>query len=205
VDTDALVDRAVDAIRVGAPVLLPTDTVYGLCASAFDAAAAERAYAVKRREGAQPTALIAAGIDTLLASLPDLDERSAAIVRELLPGPYTLVLRNPGRRFAWLTGERPDTIGVRVAILPEPTQRVLDAVGAVLATSANAPGGVSPATLDEVPGWIRAGCDAEIDVGRLPGVSSTVLDFTGPEPVVLREGTAPSSAAIERVGSSRWP
>jgi tRNA A37 threonylcarbamoyladenosine synthetase subunit TsaC/SUA5/YrdC len=137
--------------------------------------------------------------------LPELDDRSAEIVRTLLPGPYTLVLPNPARRFPWLTGERPDTIGVRVAKVPAPTQRVLDAVGCVLATSANAPGGPSPATLGEIPDWIRAGCDAEIDLGRLPGVSSTVLDFTGAEPVVLREGTAPSSAAIERVGSSRWP
>jgi L-threonylcarbamoyladenylate synthase len=205
VDAEGLVERTVAAIRRGAPVLLPTDTVYGLCASAFDEAAAGRAYSVKRRVGAQPTALIAADIEILLASLPELDDRSAEIVRTLLPGPYTLVLRNPARRFAWLTGERPDTIGVRVATVPEPTQRVLDAVGCVLATSANAPGGVSPATLADVPKWIRAGCETEIDVGRLPGVSSTVLDFTGPEPLVLREGTAPSSAAIERVGSSRWP
>jgi L-threonylcarbamoyladenylate synthase len=205
VDIDEVVASTIAAIRRGAPVLLPTDTVYGLCASAFDEAAARRAYGVKRREGAQPTALIAAGIETLLASLPDLDDRSTEIVRALLPGPYTLVLPNPARGFPWLTGERPDTIGVRVATVPEPTQRVLDAVGCVLATSANAPGGASPATLDEVPEWIRAGCEAEIDLGRLPGVSSTVLDFTGPEPAVLREGTAPSSAAIERVGSSRWP
>ena len=204
-DAEALVEHAVAAIRRGAPVLLPTDTVYGLCASAFDEAAAGRAHSVKRREGAQPTALIAAGIEALLATLPELDDRSAEIVRTLLPGPYTLVLPNPARRFAWLTGERPDTIGVRVATVPEPTQHVLDAVGCVLATSANAPGGVSPATLAEVPEWIRAGCEAEIDVGRLPGISSTVLDFTGPEPVVLREGTASSKVAIERVGSTRWP
>lgn len=203
-DVDALVERAVDVIRRGAPVLLPTDTVYGLCASAADEAAAARAHGVKRREGAQPTALIAAGVDRLFAILPELDERSTEIVRALLPGPYTLVLPNPARRFPWLTGARPDTIGVRVATMPEPTQRVLDAVGCVLATSANAPGGVSPATLADVPEWIRAGCEAEIDVGRLPGVASTVLDFTGPEPVALREGAAPSSAAIERVESSRW-
>jgi tRNA threonylcarbamoyl adenosine modification protein (Sua5/YciO/YrdC/YwlC family) len=205
VDIDEVVASTIDAIRRGAPVLLSTDTVYGLCASAADEAAAERVYGVKRREGAQPTALIAADVDTLFAILPELDERATEIVRTLLPGPYTLVLPNPARRFPWLTGAHPATIGVRVAVLPEPTQRVLDAVGCVLATSANAPGGVSPATLADVPDWIRAACEAEIDVGRLPGVASTVLDFTGPEPVVLREGTAPSSAAIERVGSNRWP
>ena len=114
-DTQALVERAVEAIRRGAPVLLPTDTVYGLCASAFDGAAAERAYGVERREGAQPLRSSQRTSTTLLATLPELDDRSARIVRELLPGPYTLVLPNPARRFAWLTGERPDTVGVRVA------------------------------------------------------------------------------------------
>ncbi|MGZ4396572.1 MAG: L-threonylcarbamoyladenylate synthase, partial [Gaiellaceae bacterium] len=160
-DIDEVVASTIEAIRRGAPVLLPTDTVYGLCASAVDEAAAERAYRLKRREGAQPTALVAAGVDTLLASLPELDQRSTEIVRTLLPGPYTLVLPNPARRFPSLTGARPDTIGVRVAAVPEPTQRVLDSVGCVLATSANAPGGASPATLAEVPEWIRAGCEAE--------------------------------------------
>ena len=203
-DAGEVVERAVDAIRRGAPVLLPTDTVYGLCASASDEAVAERAYGLKRREGAQPTALLAADVDRLLETVPELQGRSAHIVRALLPGPYTLVLPNPARRYPWLTGARPDTIGVRVAVVPELSQRVLDVVGCVLATSANAPGGPSPATLADVPEWIRAACEAEIDVGRLPGVSSTVLDFTGLEPVVLREGTAPSAAAIERVGSKGW-
>jgi L-threonylcarbamoyladenylate synthase len=201
---DDAVERAVDAIRRGAPVLLPTDTVYGLCASAADEAAAARAYGLKRREGALPTALLAANVDRLLELLPELRGPSARLVRALLPGPYTLVLPNPARRYPWLTGTNPDAIGVRVAVLPEPAQRVLDRVGCVLATSANAPGGASPATLDDVPDWIRAGCEAELDVGRLPGVASTVLDLTGPEPVVLREGAAPSADAIERIASTEW-
>ena len=201
---DDAVDRAVEAIRRGAPVLLPTDTVYGLCGSAADEEAAAAVYGLKRREGAQPTALLAADVERLLEALPELHGPSAGIVRALLPGPYTLVLANPARRFPWLTGTNPGAIGVRVAVLPEPAQRVLDQVGCVLATSANAPGGSSPATLDDVPDWIRAGCEAELDVGRLPGVASTVLDLTGPEPVVLREGAAPSADAIERIGSTQW-
>ena len=65
---------------------------------------------------------------------------------------------------------------------------MLDAVGAVAATSANDPGEPAAASLDDVPERIRAGCGAELDAGRLPGTPSTVIDFTGPEPVVLREG-----------------
>jgi tRNA A37 threonylcarbamoyladenosine synthetase subunit TsaC/SUA5/YrdC len=75
----------------------------------------------------------------------------------------------------------------------------VDASGCILATSANDPGGLDPATLDEVPGRIREACAAEVDAGRLPGTASTVIDFTQGEPRVLREGAAPSSEALARV------
>jgi tRNA A37 threonylcarbamoyladenosine synthetase subunit TsaC/SUA5/YrdC len=77
------------------------------------------------------------------------------------------------------------------------------AVGAVLATSANDPGGPSPATLDDVPQRIRDGCGAELDLGPLPGTPSTVIDFTGSEPYVIREGIAPAAEALARVRAAR--
>lgn len=192
---------AVEAIRAGHPVLLPTDGVYGLCANAEDEAAVRGLYALKGRDAVQPTALIAAAVDRLLDALPGLDSSSEAIVRALLPGPYTLVLRNDERRYPWLAGNRPDTIGVRVAILPDATQRVLDGVGLVAATSANDPGDPAAASLAEVPARIRAGCGAELDGGRLPGTASTVIDFSGPEPVVLRHGAGSAVEALARVGA----
>ncbi len=76
---------------------------------------------------------------------------------------------------------------------------MLDAVGAIAATSANDPGEPPAASLDEVPERLRAACAAELDGGRLSGQPSTVIDFTGAEPVVLREGSAPSAEAIARV------
>jgi tRNA threonylcarbamoyl adenosine modification protein (Sua5/YciO/YrdC/YwlC family) len=193
------VEFAVDAIRAGKPVLLPTDGVYGLCASAYREAPVRRLYELKGRGELVPTALVASSVDMLFECVPELRGRAGVIVRALLPGPYTLVLPNPARRYRWLTGSRPDTIGVRVAELPTAAQRVLDAVGAVAATSANEPGGPSPAALDEVPERIRATCGAEIDVGRLSGRPSTVIDFSVPEPVVLRQGAAPAAEAIARV------
>jgi L-threonylcarbamoyladenylate synthase len=195
-DLGESVQRAIDAIRAGEPVLLAADGVYGLCATAAGEEATRRLYALKGREATQPTALLAASVEQLLACVPELP---ATIVRALLPGPYTLVLPNPARRYAWLNGERAEAIGVRVPVLPAVSQRALAAAGAVAATSANDPGGVAAASLDQVPERIRAGCAAELDAGRLSGQPSTVLDFTGPEPVVLREGAASSVAAIARV------
>jgi L-threonylcarbamoyladenylate synthase len=69
----------------------------------------------------------------------------------------------------------------------------------VAATSANLPGGRDPRRLDEVPSEIRRGCAAVVDGGELPGTPSTVLDLTGPEPVVVREGAVPAPEALAQV------
>jgi L-threonylcarbamoyladenylate synthase len=187
----------VTALRAGRPVLLPTDTVYGLAAIP-DEAAATRLYELKGRSRAQPTAILAATVDALLDAVPELEERQ---LRKLLPGPFTLVLANPAGRFPWLTGGDPAPIGVRVPELPPAAHDAVSAVGVVLATSANEPGGASPSSLDDVPGRIRAACAAELDVGPLPGTPSTVLDLTGAEPRVLREGAVPGHEALARLGA----
>jgi L-threonylcarbamoyladenylate synthase len=192
---------AVEAIRAGKPVLLPTDTVYGLCAG-IDEESVHGLYELKGRPGSTPTALLASSVHMLLDLVPEIRGRTAAIARALLPGPYTLVLPNPARRYPWLNGDSPHTIGVRVAELPPEAQRVVATVGAVAATSANEPGEPPAASLDDVPERIRSACAAEIDAGRLPGLASTVIDFSGAEPVVIREGAASSAEAIARAMST---
>jgi L-threonylcarbamoyladenylate synthase len=192
---------AVDAIRAGRLAIVPTDTVYGLAASAYSEGPARRLYRAKGREEIQPTALVAADVDMLLECLPELRGRSALIARALLPGPLTLVLPNPARRFRWLCGAAPDTIGVRVPSLAGEAHDLLSRLGALVATSANLPGGPDPATIDEVPDEIRAAVDAIVDAGPLPGTPSTVIDFTGSEPVVLREGAVSADEALRLVGS----
>jgi L-threonylcarbamoyladenylate synthase len=195
-------EEAVAALARGEPVLLPTDTVYGLCARAGSREAVERALALKGRGTRQPSALLAGSLDQLLESVPELPDHAAVVARALLPGPYTLVVPNPARRFPWLSGERSETIGVRVPYLSAAVRDVLDRAGAVMATSANRHGGADPRRLDHVPPEIRAGCGAEVDAGELPGVPSTVVDLTGPEPRVLREGAVPAAADVERVAAA---
>ena len=138
------VEAAVDAIRAGRLAIVPTDTVYGLAASAYSEGPVRRLYRAKGREEIQPTALVADSVDMLLECVPELRGRAALIVRALLPGPLTLVLPNPARRFRWLTGARPDTIGVRVPSLEGEAHELLARVGAMVATSANLPGGPDP-------------------------------------------------------------
>lgn len=184
------------ALRAGRPVLLPTDTVYGLAARADRPEAADEVYRLKGRAERQPTALVAATLDALLRAVPEL---SPDTLQRLLPGPFTLVLPNPARRYPWLCGETPDVIGVRVPDLPQPARAAVEAVEVVLATSANLPGGPDPRALGDVPDAIRTGVAAELDLGLLPGAPSTVLDLTGPEPRVLREGAVSRADALARL------
>jgi L-threonylcarbamoyladenylate synthase len=193
-----VIETAVEAIRAGRPVILPTDTVYGLCTTPYSSAPVEGLYRLKGRPETQPTSLLASEVDMLFECVPELRGRSGRIVRALLPGPYTLVLPNPARRFRWLTGDRPDTIGVRVPELHGDAATVLARVGAVAATSANLAGGPEPHTLDDVPRELRDEAAAELDAGELPGTPSTVIDFTGPQPRVLREGAGTVEEALAR-------
>jgi L-threonylcarbamoyladenylate synthase len=177
--------------------VLPTDTVYGLCADPSREDAIRRLYTLKGRAELQPTALVGYDADAVVAVIPELRGQP------LLPGPYTLILPNPARRFPWLTGERPDTIGVRVPQLSGDVAAVLEQVGVVAATSANLPGGRDPRRLEDVPREITDGCGALVDGGELPGVASTVVDLTAPEPVVLREGSVPAEGALRAVAAVR--
>jgi L-threonylcarbamoyladenylate synthase len=193
------VSDPVQALRAGEPVVLPFDTVYGLAAEPNREESTRRLYELKGRPAQQPTALVAATLDRLLECVPELRGRVATQARQLLPGPVTLVLPNPARRFAWLTGTNPDAIGVRVPEFAGPGRDVLDQMGAVVATSANHPGEPDPRRLDEVPEEIRAGAGAVVDGGKLPGTPSTVVDLTGDEPRILREGAIPAGEILRRL------
>jgi L-threonylcarbamoyladenylate synthase len=189
------VNDVIAALEAGEPVVLPFDTVYGLAAEPFDEESTRRLYALKGRTETQPTALVAADMERLSELFPELP----ANARNLLPGPLTLVVANPAGRFAWLTGSNPGALGVRVPELTGATRAVLQQVGAVVATSANHPGEADPRRLEDVPAGIRAGAGAVVDGGELPGTPSTVVDLTGDEPRILREGAVSAGEVLRRL------
>ena len=164
-------NEAVAALRAGQSVILPTDTVYGLCVLPGNE---ELLYELKGRDRSKPIALIAVDIEALPA---DLDR---AVLSRYFPGAYTLVF---------------ETVGVRVPNLPPSAAEVVREVGVVAATSANLSGGPDPRRVEDIPEEIRAAVGAIVDAGELPGVPSTVIDVRGDEPVVLRQGAGelPSS------------
>jgi L-threonylcarbamoyladenylate synthase len=192
------VEVAVAALRAGGVVVLPTDTVYGLAVLPESEQAVRDLYALKGRREAQPTALVASSVERLLELVPEL-RSSHQLLTALLPGAYTLVLSNPAGRYPWLCGPGAPTIGVRVPAVTGPGADVLAAVGSVAATSANLPGGLDPRRLADIPDGLVAGAAAAVDGGELLGAPSTVLDLSGPEPRVLREGAVPAAEALSRV------
>jgi L-threonylcarbamoyladenylate synthase len=195
------IEEAVAAIRAGKPVILPTDTVYGLCVTPYREEPVADVYRLKGRPETVPTALLCADLDLLFECVPELRGRSGVLARALLPGPYTLIFPNPARRFRWLNGLARETIGVRVPLLDGLARDVLEQVGAVAATSANRHNGLDPRRLDEVPSEIREACGAVVDAGELPGTPSTVINLTGPAPQVVRQGAGPAAEALERLAA----
>ena len=158
---------AVAALRAGQAVILPTDTVYGLCVLPGNE---ELLYELKGRDHSKPVALLAADVEALPS---DLDR---VVLERYFPGAYTLVF---------------ESAGVRVPNLPPQAAEVVREVGVVAATSANLSGGPDPRRVEDVPEEIRAAVGAIVDGGDLPGTPSTVIDLRGDEPVVLRQGAGP--------------
>jgi L-threonylcarbamoyladenylate synthase len=193
------VEEAVAALRAGGLAVIPTDTVYGLVADGASELAARALYAAKGRAQVQPTALLFASVDEVDARVPEMPASARTAVRALLPGPLTLVVPNPARRFAWLNAERPEALGLRVPALSGAGAAVLAALGVLAATSANLPGGGDPRRLEDVPTAIRDVAGALVDGGELPGTPSTVIDLTGTRPVVLREGAVPAENVLARL------
>jgi len=194
---------AVAALRRGGLVGMPTETVYGLAADAENAAAVARVYAAKGRPADHPLIVHVAGLDALqgwAGSVPDYARRLAS---ELWPGPLTLVVPRGPRVGDHVTGGQP-TVGLRAP--DHPVAQALLAVfgGGLAAPSANRFGRVSPTdavhVLEELGGVLVDGLDVVLDGGASRvGLESTILDCTGPHPVVLRPG-AVGPADVERAG-----
>ncbi|HEX2071570.1 MAG TPA: Sua5/YciO/YrdC/YwlC family protein [Thermoleophilaceae bacterium] len=184
-------------IGKGGVAVFPADTVYGLAAAPDCEPAVRRLHELKRRDPAQPSAVMFFALAPALAALPELGPRTRAVFERLLPGPLTLIVANPGGRFPLACGADPRRLGVRVPALGGPLAPLTAVAAPVLQSSANLHGGPDPRRLADVPPDVRAGVDLVLDGGELPGVASTVVDLSGYESDgrfdVLREGALPAA------------
>jgi L-threonylcarbamoyladenylate synthase len=185
-----------DALLAGGVAVVPTDTVYGLAAALDSPDGVAALYAVKGRPRAQPCQVLVYSPDLLQEALSPLDEATASAARALLPGPATCLVPDPPGRYAAASGDAPGTVGIRAPRVEGP----LAGLGiALVATSANDPGGPDPDAVARVPAHLRAAAAAVVDEGRLPGTASAVVDLRavggGGEAVLVREGPDPEAVA----------
>jgi len=198
------VEAAASAVRDGALVVLPTETVYGIAARPDQPDATSRLFLAKRRPARLSlpvVALDAAGAWTLGARTDEAE----ALARAFWPGPLTLVVRRTAESARWALGDRAETIALRVPDHPL-TRAVLAQTGPIAATSANVSGSAplsEPADLVAAFGGlvtvylvVRPGSSGPA------GLPSTVVDLTTSPPIVAREGGVPR-ADIMRVLSHR--
>jgi tRNA threonylcarbamoyl adenosine modification protein (Sua5/YciO/YrdC/YwlC family) len=164
-------------MAIGGVAVFPADTVYGLACDAQNRVAVERLYELKGRRLDKPSAVMFFDRSLALAALPELGERTRLALERLLPGPVTVLLPNPLRRFPLACGDDGATLGLRVPVVP-----ALDGVSwPVLQSSANVAGEPDARRLEEVPESIRRRADLVIDGDELPGTPSTVVDLRGYE------------------------
>jgi L-threonylcarbamoyladenylate synthase len=188
------VDAAAAALRDGGVVVVPTDTVYGLAALPADGEAMARLFALKGRSAALPVAVLCASADQALG-LADPSALTGAVRRiadRLWPGPLTLVVpRRPG--LGYHLGEPGITIGVRCPDHPL-VRAVAGEVGPLATTSANRHGEPTPATAAAVAAALGDGLALVVDGGPCRAPASSVVDATGRDWTMLREGGVPLAA-----------
>jgi tRNA threonylcarbamoyl adenosine modification protein (Sua5/YciO/YrdC/YwlC family) len=178
---------AAEAVRSGKVVVIPTDTVYGVGADAFDVVAVAMVLAAKHRGREMPPPVLVPSPRTVDGLAVDVPMYAKILMRQFWPGPLTVVLRaQPSLQ--WDLGETNGTVALRMPD-DDVALTLLAEVGPMAVTSANLTGRPAATTgqeaLDQLGGAVAAYLD---DGPRTGGLPSTIVDCTGEEPVLLRLG-----------------
>lgn len=160
----------------GGVAVFPSDGLYGLACDPLDAGAIARIHRLKGRDDGKPSAVMYFSPLAIRELVSGLGPRTKAAVSALLPGPVTLVVANPLRRYPLACRQDPERLGIRLIGGP-----LAGTMCPVFQTSANLSGEPAPAGFEEVPASIREGADLAIDGGELPGLPSTVVDIAAIE------------------------
>lgn len=180
--------RAGEILRAGGVVAIPTETVYGLAASALDEDAVARVFAAKGRPSDNPLIVHISTLEQLSLLWAEVPERALALARAFWPGPLTMVLPKTAAVPTCVSAGL-STVGVRMPAHPLALAAISQAGVPLAAPSANASGRPSPTTAADVLQDMDGKIDAVLDGGPCSvGVESTVVDLTGQHPRILRPG-----------------
>ncbi|MGB9201606.1 L-threonylcarbamoyladenylate synthase [Methanobacterium sp.] len=173
------------AMKDGSIIIYPTDTVYGIGANVFDEKAILKIFSIKKRPLNKPLSICISRIEDI-KNVAKMDVKAETIIRNLLPGPFTIILKKNANISSLLTAGS-DKIGIRI-----PDNRVcmdLSREFPITSTSANLSGYDIPESSEGVIKQLGSSIDIMMDAGICKhGIPSTVIDMTVYPPKVLREG-----------------
>jgi L-threonylcarbamoyladenylate synthase len=185
----------------GGVAIFPADTLYGLACDPLNSGPVERIHSIKGRDEGKPSAVMYFSPLAMRELISGLGPRTRDAVGALLPGPVTLVVANPERRYPLACREDPERLGVRLIEGP-----LAGAMTPTFQTSANRSGEPAPTRFDEIDDEVLGQADLAIDAGELLGEPSTVVDVTGIDENgswrVLREGALPEREVDRRLSAA---
>lgn len=185
------IEKASVIILNGGVVAFPTETFYGLGADAFNERALRRIFEIKGREGNKPLLLLLAEVNWLAPLVKRIPPLAQKLMDRFWPGPLTLVFEAQTHLSPLITGNT-GKVGLRISS-NSLTQTLVQTIGKpITGTSANLSGKPSPTTAEEVIDALGNKVEAILDGGKTPGgIGSTVLDISGPSPLIIRQGALP--------------
>jgi tRNA threonylcarbamoyl adenosine modification protein (Sua5/YciO/YrdC/YwlC family) len=195
----AAVDAAGLAIQRGRLVVLPTDTVYGVAADAFDPVAVKRLLAAKGRGREMPPPVLVSAASTLDALATQVPDYVRTLVDAFWPGPLTLVCHEQSS-LRWDLGDTRGTVAIR---MPDHAlaREILDRTGPLAVSSANRTGAAAATDAEAAVQMLGERVAVVVDGGPTAGATpSTILDCTGDRPRLLRQGAIPVERLDEVLG-----
>jgi L-threonylcarbamoyladenylate synthase len=193
---------AAAAVKSGRLVVLPTDTVYGLGADAFDASAVAALLEAKGRGRDMPVGVLVGSWHTIEGLVYSVPESTRELIRAFWPGALSLVVQQ-APSLQWDLGDARGTVMVRMPLQPVAIE-LLRQTGPMAVSSANVSGRPAANTAQEARDQLGDLVDVYLDGGRAEQqAASTILDLTGPEPRILREGPVGADAIADVLGVDR--
>jgi len=190
--------RAVEALRAGSLIVVPTDSVYGVAANAFESLATQRLFGAKRRGRNVPLPILIRSPRQTTGLVAELGEPAERLMATYWPGPLTLVF-TAVEDLGWDIGDAQGTVALRM-----PTDdfllELIAEVGPLAVTAANRRGEPAPTTVDEARAQLGVSVELYVDGGQRSGPTSTIVDVTRPQIEVLVEG-AVTAADVRLVAS----
>lgn len=190
---EAGITAALDTVKAGGLVVLPTDTVYGLGCDAFSPEAVAALLAAKGRGRATPPPVLVGSVRAAAALAEDLGAFGQDMIDEFWPGPLTLIFR-ASSTLKWDLGDTGGTVAIRMPLHPVALE-LLRRTGPMAVSSANKTGSAPATTAADAQGQLGDAVEVYLDDGPCAdSVPSTIVDLTGDKPRVLRAGAVPVDA-----------